>query len=132
MLGFALLFTRIVERAVHPRDKRQLWVLESLTYVTWTLFPVIQGLREIGYIDTATQFLLMTAADMFAKLMYSVNLIYSNFWLINACDGLMRLDEGLFFCCLIGARFLNSFIKTRFEFRLKLTALFIFHAFELF
>jgi signal transduction histidine kinase len=38
----------------------------------------------------------MTAADMFAKLMYSVNLIYSNFWLINACDGLMRLDEGLF------------------------------------
>ena len=27
---------------------------------------------------------------------YSTNLIFSNFWLINAADGLMRLDEDLF------------------------------------
>ena len=96
MLGFALLFTRIVERAVHPRDKRQLWVLESLTYVTWTLFPIIQLLRESGAVNTARQFLLMTFADVVAKMLYSTVLIFSNFWLINAADGLMRLDEGLF------------------------------------
>ena len=96
MIGFRVLFACILQRVRSPRDRAVLHSLERWTYVTWTLFPVIQGLREIGYIDTATQFLLMTAADMFAKLMYSVNLIYSNFWLINACDGLMRLDEGLF------------------------------------
>ena len=96
MLGFALLFTHIVERAVHPRDKRQLWVLESLTYVTWTLFPIIQLLRESGAVNTAQQFLLMTFADVVAKMLYSTVLIFGNFWLINAADGLMRLDEGLF------------------------------------
>ena len=38
----------------------------------------------------------MTAADIVAKMMYSINLVFSNFWLINTCDGLMRLNEGLF------------------------------------
>ena len=29
-------------------------------------------------------------------MVYSISLIFSNFWLVNTCDGLMRLDEGLF------------------------------------
>ena len=96
MLGFRLLFAYVVARVRHPDDVIALRSLEKMTYFTWTLFPVIQLLREFRYIDTATQFLLMTAADIVAKMSYSTNLIFSNFWLINAADGLMRLDEDLF------------------------------------
>ena len=49
-------------------DCGKLQVLETLTYVTWTLFPIIQIARDVGYIDTATQFLMMTAADIVAKM----------------------------------------------------------------
>ena len=80
----------------HPHDRKVLKSLESMTYATWTLFPVVQFLAEFGLIGTETQFLLMTAADVLAKMMYSTSLIFSNFWLIDTCDGLMRLDEGLF------------------------------------
>ena len=93
---FRKLFQFVVKRVQHPQDRRSLQVLETLTYVTWTLFPIIQIARDVGYIDTATQFLMMTAADIVAKMMYSINLIFSNFWLMNNADGLMRLDEGLF------------------------------------
>lgn len=96
MCGFRLLFEKIQNRVEHPHDKQMLKSLEYLSYVTWTLFPVIQGMRDLGFIHTSTQFLLMTAADIVAKMLYSINLIFSNFWLINTCDGLMRLDEGLF------------------------------------
>ena len=96
MLGFRLLFSYVVARVRHPDDVIALRSLEKMTYFTWTLFPVIQLLREYGYIDTVTQFLLMTGADIVAKMSYSTNLIFSNFWLINAADGLMRLDEDLF------------------------------------
>ena len=96
MLGFRLLFAYVVARVRHPDDVIALRSLEKMTYFTWTLFPVIQLLREFRYIDTATQFLLMTGADIVAKMSYSTNLIFSNFWLINAADGLMRLDEDLF------------------------------------
>jgi signal transduction histidine kinase/CheY-like chemotaxis protein len=96
MLGFRLLFAYVVARVRHPDDIIALRALEKMTYFTWTLFPLIQLLREFRYIDTATQFLLMTAADIVAKMSYSTNLIFSNFWLINAADGLMRLDEDLF------------------------------------
>ena len=75
----------------------QSWLPTStFTATTRTLFPAIQCLRELGFIDTAMQFLLMTAADIVSKMMYSINLVFSNFWLINTCDGLMRMDEGLF------------------------------------
>ena len=96
MYSFRTLFQFVVRRVQHPQDRRSLQVLEMLTYVTWTLFPIIQIARDAGYIDTATQFLMMTAADIVAKMMYSINLIFSNFWLMNNADGLMRLDEALF------------------------------------
>ena len=96
MHSFRTLFQFVVRRVQHPQDRRSLQVLETLTYVTWTLFPIIQIARDAGYIDTATQFLMMTAADIVAKMMYSINLIFSNFWLMNNADGLMRLDEALF------------------------------------
>ena len=96
MHSFRTLFQFVVRRVQHPQDRRSLQVLETLTYVTWTLFPIIQIARDAGYIDTAAQFLMMTAADIVAKMMYSINLIFSNFWLMNNADGLMRLDEALF------------------------------------
>jgi len=96
MHSFRTLFQFVVRRVQHPQDRRSMQVLETLTYVTWTLFPIIQIARDAGYINTATQFLMMTAADIVAKMMYSINLIFSNFWLMNNADGLMRLDEALF------------------------------------
>ena len=96
MCGFRILFAYILQRVHAPHDRLVLRSLERMTYVTWTLFPATQLLRELGFVDTSTQFLLMTAADILAKMMYSINLIFSNFWLINNCDGLMRLDEDLF------------------------------------
>ena len=96
MHSFRTLFQFVVRRVQHPQDRRSLQVLEMLTYVTWTLFPIIQIARDAGYINTAAQFLMMTAADIVAKMMYSINLIFSNFWLMNNADGLMRLDEALF------------------------------------
>ena len=96
MRGFRVLFTQVISRVVHPEDRRSLRALELMTYATWTLFPIIQLLREFQLIDTVTQFMLMTGADIVAKMTYSTMLVFSNFWLINAADGLMRLDERLF------------------------------------
>jgi signal transduction histidine kinase/CheY-like chemotaxis protein len=96
MRGFRELFTQVISRVVHPEDRGSLRALELMTYATWTLFPIIQLLREFRLIDTVTQFMLMTGADIVAKMTYSTMLVFSNFWLINAADGLMRLDERLF------------------------------------
>jgi len=96
MRGFRELFTQVISRVVHPEDRGSLRALELMTYATWTLFPIIQLLREFQLIDTVTQFMLMTGADIVAKMTYSTMLVFSNFWLINAADGLMRLDERLF------------------------------------
>ena len=96
MHGFRELFTQVISRVVHPEDRGSLRALELMTYATWTLFPIIQLLREFQLIDTVTQFMLMTGADIVAKMTYSTMLVFSNFWLINAADGLMRLDERLF------------------------------------
>ena len=43
-----------------------------------TLFPIIQLLRE-SKINTVTQFMLMTGADIVAKMTYSTMLVFSNF-----------------------------------------------------
>ena len=96
MRGFRVLFTQVISRVQHPEDRLSLRALELMTYPTWTLFPIIQLLREFRLINTSTQFMLMTAADIVAKMTYSTMLVFSNFWLINAADGLMRLDERLF------------------------------------
>ena len=96
MRGFRVLFTQVISRVQHPEDRLSLRALELTTYATWTLFPIIQLLREFRLINTSTQFMLMTAADIVAKMTYSTMLVFSNFWLINAADGLMRLDERLF------------------------------------
>ena len=48
MLGFRLLFAYVVARVRHPDDVIALRSLEKMTYFTWTLFPVIQLLRESG------------------------------------------------------------------------------------
>ena len=96
MRGFRTLFTQVISRVQHPEDRLSLHALELMTYATWTLFPIIQLLREFQLINTVTQFMLMTGADIVAKMTYSTMLVFSNFWLINAADGLMRLDERLF------------------------------------
>ena len=96
MRGFRTLFTQVISRVQHPEDRLSLRALELMTYATWTLFPIIQLLREFQLINTVTQFMLMTGADIVAKMTYSTMLVFSNFWLINAADGLMRLDERLF------------------------------------
>ena len=71
-----MLFTQVISRVVHPDDRRSLRALELMTYATWTLFPIIQLLREFQLIDTVTQFMLMTGADYRAKMTYSTMLVF--------------------------------------------------------
>ena len=72
-----------VANAGTSHEIRSLRGVQYLTYIFWLLFPLVNGLHQLGYLDVVQHEICMVVVDVLAKNVYSVTLLSGNFCVLD-------------------------------------------------
>lgn len=95
MINVNRLFISADEKMAVPADRTVLTRLRRITFLVWSLFPVVRFLSLTGLASLTAEEMMFVCLDLLAKLGYSVSLMVGNFTLIDQVleNRLMRYEE---------------------------------------
>ena len=96
MRGMYAFIQRAKANMFIEQDIDRLNYMRNLTFLTWTLFPVVTILARVHVISFETQNLLYTITDTVAKVVYSGSLLNGNFYTMGVIEAVKELRKEVF------------------------------------